>query len=180
VIFKSRRIFKTATTSQNEIRELLQFIFVGELLDPGKEIWLVTPWISNVPVLDNRSGLFNMLEPSWGSRQIRINEILVRLLSLGSNIIIVTRPDDHCRQCIARLKEQAEDFGVEKGLHIIWKKELHIKGFLTDTNLITGSMNLTNNGLDILDEQVTFDTDRQDIALARLKFNEYLEGDERT
>ena len=57
--FETRRIFKSAVTSQNLIRELLQAMFLGELIAPGGErAWLVSPWISNVIIFDNRAGGF--------------------------------------------------------------------------------------------------------------------------
>ena len=173
--FKSRRIFKTATSSQNEIRELFQFVFVSEMLSPGERIWLVTPWISNVPILDNRSGLFSTLNPSWGKGQIRLNEFLINLLSFGTEVVIVTRPDDHCKNFIGNLKDEADTLGGYENLKVIWRQELHTKGVLTPKALVTGSMNLTNNGLDLLDEQVTFDTDPRDISQGRINFESYLD-----
>lgn len=172
--FKSRRIFKTATSSQQEIRELLQFIFVSEVLSPGERIWLVTPWISNVPILDNRSGLFSSLDPNWGQRIVRLNEILVRLMEFKTEVVIVTRPDDHCKNFVQSLQEELELMGGANRLVVQWREELHTKGILTYKSLLTGSMNLTNNGLDLLDEQVTFDTDPRDIAQGRINFESYL------
>lgn len=172
--FTSRRIFKTATSSQQEIRELLQFIFVSEVISPGKRVWLVTPWISNVPILDNRSGLFSSLDPNWGQRLVRLNEILMRLVEFGTEVIVVTRPDDHCQTYVQRLREEIESMGRGDRLVVLWREELHTKGILTSRALLTGSMNLTNNGLDLLDEQVTLDTDPTDIAQGRINFESYL------
>jgi len=176
MIFKSRRIFKTATSSQNEIRELLQFMFMAELISPGEKLWLVSPWVSNVPILDNRSGLFGSLDPTWGQRVVRLNEILVRLLSLNTEVIIVTRPDDHCKNFVQRLEEEVDSSGGHDKLTVLWREELHTKGILTTKSLLTGSMNLTNNGLDLLDEQVTYDTAPQEIAQGLMNFEDYLEG----
>ena len=45
MIFETRRIFKSAVTSQNLIRELLQLMLLSDLLAPGGErAWLVSPW----------------------------------------------------------------------------------------------------------------------------------------
>lgn len=177
MIFKSRRIFKRGTSSQQEIRELLQFVFSAEILSPSERIWLVSPWISNVPILDNRSGLFTSLDPSWGQRQVRLNEILLRLTESKTEVIVVTRPDDHCKNFVLRLTEDLESVGRGEKLKVLWREKLHTKGILTKDALLTGSMNLTNNGLDLLDEQVTFDTDYKDIAQGRLNFESYLSED---
>ena len=71
--FETRRIFKSAVTSQNLIRELLQMMFLGELLAPGgQRAWLVSPWISNIVLFDNRAGGFGTINPEWGNREIRL------------------------------------------------------------------------------------------------------------
>ncbi len=173
--FKSRRIFKTVNTCQHEIEELLQFLFVGELLSPSNRIWLVTPWISNVPILDNRTGSMSALDPTWGKRKIRLIEVLLRLMNLDVEVMIVTRPDEHCKRFTTILNDAVADYGIEDRIQIIFRKELHTKGFLTQASMITGSMNLTYNGLYLLDESVIFDTDAQYIGQTRLNFEKYLD-----
>ena len=65
--FETRRIFKSAVTSQNLIRELLQLMFLGELLAPGGErAWLVSPWISNIVLFDNSRGRFQLGQSRMG------------------------------------------------------------------------------------------------------------------
>ena len=76
---KTRRIFKTASTSQSEVKDLLQEIFVGELLSPSKCLWLISPWISNIEIIDNQSGTFTTIDPTWGRRPIRLAEIVVKI-----------------------------------------------------------------------------------------------------
>ena len=58
-----RRVFKHQQTGAATIKELLQSMFIGELLQTGQEIWLVSPWISNVVLIDNRTGNFDTLNP---------------------------------------------------------------------------------------------------------------------
>ena len=47
-----RRIFKSAVTSRKVIQELITLMMVGELVSPGEDVWLVSPWITDVPLLD--------------------------------------------------------------------------------------------------------------------------------
>ncbi len=173
--YKSRRIFKTVNTSQHEIEELLQFLFVGELLSPSNRIWLVTPWISNVPIIDNCTGSMSTLDPTWGKRKIRLIEILLRLMNLDVEVIIVTRPDEHCKRFIENIYDTVNNHGVDDKIRVIFRKELHTKGFLTQESMMTGSMNLTYNGLYLLDESVIFDTDPQYVGQTRLNFEKYLD-----
>jgi phosphatidylserine/phosphatidylglycerophosphate/cardiolipin synthase-like enzyme len=171
-VIKTRRIFKTATTGQDEIRELLQFMFTGELLAPSDEFWLVSPWISDVVIIDNRSGLFSSLNPSWGFREIRLSEILSQLLSIGVRAVIVTRPGES-ELFLSQLNHQLDSIGLLNALTVILRENLHIKGVLCDNCLLTGSMNFTYYGLELNDEQVTFETDSEAIAGARIEFRSY-------
>lgn len=76
-----RRIFKSHQTGVATIRELLQTMFVGEMLLVGKKIWIVSPWVSNVVLIDNRSGNFDTLNPEWSRREIRLVDVLVALMA---------------------------------------------------------------------------------------------------
>jgi PLD-like domain len=176
--FKSRRIFKTANTGQKEIQELLQFIFIGEILSPGQRIWIVSPWISNVKILDNRTGLFTSIDPTWGKKEIRLIEILIRLMILKVEVILVTRPDEHCKRFFQEMSEPIENYGLQGQFKKFYREKLHTKGIMTAENLLTGSMNLTYNGLFLLDEHIIFDVDSKIIAQTRLNFEKYLGEEE--
>ncbi|MBV9510098.1 MAG: hypothetical protein JO303_07445, partial [Caulobacteraceae bacterium] len=98
-----RRIFRSATTSQNVIRELLQLVFLAELADPGEAVWIVSPWVSNIALLNNRAGGFDVVNPEWGRREVRLAEVGVTLMARGGRLIVVTRPDGHNRTFLERL-----------------------------------------------------------------------------
>lgn len=173
--FATRRIFKSAITSQNLIRELLQQMLLSELLSPGVErAWLVSPWISNVILLDNRAAGFSALNPDWGEREIRLVEILVYLMTRGTSLGIATSFDSHNEPLLSALEIAAQEAGVADRLSIIRRRLLHTKGLLFSRGLLTGSMNLTYNGLELNDEHVIYDTTRQTIAQARIAFESYL------
>ena len=57
-----------------------------------------------------------------------------------------------------------------------FRKHLHTKGVLLKRGLLTGSMNLTHNGLELNDEMVVYDTTLKTIAEARLNFESYVEA----
>jgi hypothetical protein len=163
--FETRRIFKSAVTSQNLIRELLQLMLLGELIAPGGErAWLVSPWISNVVLFDNRAGGFGAVNPEWANREIRLIEI-------------ATSFDAHNDPLIDALREAAREAGLVDKLTIIRRQHLHTKGVLLKRGLLTGSMNLTYNGLELNDEMVVYDTTPQPLAEARLNFESYIGGD---
>lgn len=174
--FSTRRIFRTAITSQNLIRELIQQMVLSEMLaTSGQRVWLVSPWISNVVLLDNRAAGFSALNPDWGEREIRLVEILVYLMSRGALLGVATSFDNHNDPLITLLEDRAEEAGLTDKLTIVRLKKLHTKGILVTRGLLTGSMNLTFRGLEINDEHVIYDTTPQSIAQARLAFESYLD-----
>ena len=173
--FETRRIFKSSVTSQNLIRELLQLMLLGELLSPGSDrAWLVSPWISNVVLLDNRAGGFGSVNPDWGNREIRLVEIAVSLMERGCPLGLATSFDEHNDAIIAALSDAAHEAGVSEKLTIVQRQHLHTKGVLLKRGLLTGSMNLTYNGLELNDEMVAYDTTHRTLAEARLNFESYV------
>lgn len=177
--FTTRRIFKSAVTSQNLIRELLQMMLLGELLAPGgKRAWLVSPWITNVVLFDNRAGGFGSVNPEWGNREIRLIEIASDIMSRGTPLGIATSYDDHNNSFLEALSNVAEEAGLADMLTIVQREHLHIKGVLLKRGLLTGSMNLTYRGLELNDEMVVYDTDLRTLAEARLNFESYVEASE--
>jgi phosphatidylserine/phosphatidylglycerophosphate/cardiolipin synthase-like enzyme len=175
--FASRRIFKSAVTSQNLIRELLQLMLLGELMAPGGErIWFVSPWISNVAILDNRAAGFSAVNPGWGAREIRLVEVAVELMARGCPLGVATSLDEHNAAFLNALVEGTEEEGLAEKLTIVRRENLHTKGILLRRGLLTGSMNITYRGLELNDEAVIYDTDAQSLAQARISFESYIEA----
>lgn len=169
-----RRIFRSSSTSNAEIRELLESLLTAELLSPSRCLWLVSPWPTDLELLDNRAGAWSALDPQWGPRQLRLAELLGRMLEMGVHVVIATRPDAHNEQFLRKLDDLVKSSGVESLLTVHRKATLHHKGFLGDDFYLSGSMNLTFNGVEILDEGVTFETNRDATEHARIAFlNDY-------
>lgn len=172
--FESRRIFKSLATSQNLVRELLQMMVLGEVISPGgQRAWLVSPWVSNVVLFDNRAGGFSAVNPEWGAREVRLIEVALYLMARGTNLGVATNFDEHNDGFLEALKVGAEEVGVLDKLHVVRRQHLHVKGILCKRGLLTGSMNLTYRGLELNDETVVYDTAPQTIAEARLNFEAY-------
>ena len=167
----TRHIYKSAWQSRDEVRELLQGIFIAELLRPSRCLWVISPWISDIAVVDNRVGTFNAINPSWGPRQVRLIEILGHLLQVGTVIRLATRPGAHNEQFIGRMRSIANRLELAQEVFGITQTEdLHEKGLLGDDFYLSGSMNLTYNGVELLEEAVKYDTDPGVIGEARLTY----------
>lgn len=168
-----RRIFKSQTTGVETIKELLQTMFVAELVKPGDEIWIVSPWISNVVLIDNRSGNFDALNPEWGRREIRLADVLTTLMSFGSKVNVVTRNESSNDSFRTRITELAVENDLQDFLSICIHDQLHTKGILLTRCLLMGSMNLTYNGMTMNDEWIEFSLDPVDLSRTRLEFTRY-------
>ena len=171
-----RRIFKTQTTGATTIQELLQSMFVAEVLQPSEEIWVVSPWISNVVLIDNRTGNFDALNPEWGRREVRLAEVLATLMARGTQVHIVTRSDASNDSFRTRIAEVARENGLDEQLSVLIHNQLHTKGILLGGCLLMGSMNLTYNGMVINDEWVEFSIDSAELGRTRLEFHHYGEN----
>jgi phosphatidylserine/phosphatidylglycerophosphate/cardiolipin synthase-like enzyme len=169
-----RRIFKSQAAGATTIAELLQSMFVAEMLMPEGDLWIVSPWISNVVLIDNRSGNFDALNPEWGRREVRLVDVLLALMSRGTTVNVVTRSDETNRAFIGRLKDMAQQLALEDQMSITVREKLHTKGVLLSNSLLMGSMNLTYYGMQINDEWVEFSVDPEDLAATRLEFRQYL------
>lgn len=173
--YELRRIFKKTATGPSVIKELLQMMFLSELLSPSERIWMVSPWISDVPLLDNRSGSFDVMNPEWHRREIRLIDFALQVLSGGSSLVLVTRPDEHNLTFLSQLYERVDEASLNKKLTVIKREHLHTKGILTESGLLLGSMNLTFRGFELNDEVIQYDTSPERIAEARHAFQSYLE-----
>ena len=168
----TRTLRTTATASREELADALQNVFIAEALRPSRPLWIVTPWISDVPLVDNRPGRFADLLHGLPWRLLRLGELLGHQLLRGGSIVIACRPDSHNTNFTTVLTRHAEEMSVGQRLRVRFSSELHEKGILTDRLLLSGSMNLTYNGLRHLEESV-FLTDSEDtIARTRLEYQE--------
>lgn len=162
----TRQFLQSAVDSRNAVRELLQIVFAAELLAPSRCLWLVSPWLRDIPVLDNTTGSFLYLCPDFPLTEVRLSLVLRELLARGSQLVIATRPDPGNAQVYDSLR----GIGSDDSLVFHERAELHAKGIVGDIYALIGSMNLTYNGLDRLTEMLIFDTNRPAVEPLRLSF----------
>jgi len=170
-----RNILRSSVTSKTDVEDFFRIFWANELLVPSTRIWLVSPWISDVPVFDNGMGDFSGLCPSWPRRVIKLTDVIARLLELEVDITIATRSVSHNdERFLPKLAEMTAHGEAKTLLHIIQESQdqLHVKGFLTSKYFVSGSMNLTYGGMVVNDEYVSVNTDPQIVATARIKFRE--------
>jgi phosphatidylserine/phosphatidylglycerophosphate/cardiolipin synthase-like enzyme len=141
-------------------------MFAAELLSPSRCVWVVSPWLRDVPVLDNTTGSFLFLCPDFPRTEIRLSRVLRELITRGATVVIATRRDVGNRQVLDSLT----GLTPSDAIIVHERDELHAKGIVGDRFSLVGSMNLTYNGLERLTEMLVFETDRGRIEQLRLEF----------
>lgn len=156
------------------VRDLFQSLFVMELISPSPKIWLFFAWISDVELIDNSSREFAALVPDWPASPIRLSQVLFALLSRGVKIRLIIREDGHNEYFIARLRLLKSRFGDL----IKWKveKNFHAKGLLGADYFLSGSMNLTRNGISINGEHLVLRTEPAAVAEQSIELESRWEG----
>jgi hypothetical protein len=162
-------IRKSKAQSASEVLDVLSALFAAEFAQPGKCLWLVSPWISDVEIVDNAAGTFPALT-RFGRRPIRLAEVLVALADQSTQIVIATTSDTHNDTFLRRLRHLAQDLRVADAvtIHVDPTRELHTKALTGDDYALSGSMNITYNGIIVRDEQVELKTDSEYVARARM------------
>ncbi len=165
----SRQLLQTSPAYRNSVRELLQIVFTGELLSPSRCLWIVSPWLRDIPVIENTTGSFFTLSPDFPRGEVRLSRVVFELLIRGTHVVIVTRPESENRQIMHALA-QNEATQVRDELVFQERQDVHAKGLVTDRCSLLGSMNFTYQGLDHSTELLLFDTEPQHIEETRVLF----------
>jgi len=150
-----------------QVADLLQNIFAAEVVAPSRCLWLVSPWISDIVILDNRANSFSTVAREWSRTRTRLSAVLSYLIHRGAGVVIATRPDEHNTDFLARLRASV---GETDRLRVHQTHALHEKGVLGDRFYFSGSMNLTHNGITFNEEVLHFFTDPQTVAATRHAF----------
>ncbi|MCW0021398.1 phospholipase D-like domain-containing protein DpdK [Rhizobium sp. BT-226] len=156
------------------VRDLLQSLFVAELMSPSPKLWLFFAWISDVEVIDNSARQFAALQPDWPSAPIKLSEVLRALLSRGIQIRLIIREHGHNDYFIAKLQALKAIFGDQVRWTI--EKSFHAKGLLGADYFLSGSMNLTLNGISINGEHLVLRTDPPTVAEQTIELESRWEG----
>ena len=161
-------------TQSRAVRDLFQSLLIAELIHPSPKLWLFFAWISDVEIIDNSAREFAALEPDWPAAPIRLSQVLRALLARGVAISLVIRADGHNDYFIARLQTLKARYGDQ----IKWtvEKSFHAKGLLGADYFLSGSMNLTLNGISINGEHLVLRTDPAAVAEQSIELESRWEG----
>jgi hypothetical protein len=160
----TRLIHRTAAAPTREIAECLEGLILSEYLDPGKRLIIVSPWMGDFPAVDNRSGAFASVEPSWNASYIRLSTVLRGLLSRGLAVRIGCGEGTPESELIGRIEQGADADGTRALLSVSRLPRQHPlmnheKAIVADTWAMHGSMNITYAGVSMNGELITVTTD---------------------
>ena len=128
---------------------------------------MLSPWISDIVVIDNSAGQFKSILPGIPARPIRFTEVLTELARRGTLVRIIIRNDDKNTPVRSRINSLPAS-GSRPAILI--RDNLHDKGLLSDRFHVHGSMNFTYYGQTVNEEGVTVTSDPDLIARARLDY----------
>ncbi|MEU2661925.1 phospholipase D-like domain-containing protein DpdK [Micromonospora sp. NPDC007220] len=166
------RVVRTGRTTGLRIDTVLATILTAELVAPSDQLWLVSPWISDVPAIDNTSGSYDSVFVDPSNRLYTLSEILSLLTASGARVTVVVRPDPHNVTFLDRLRRDA----IQVNLRVLEHEDVHEKTFCGDGWILTGSMNLTMRGMQINDEAMTYKVGAEAAGTARLDFRHRFGG----
>lgn len=148
---------------------ILSTALLSELVRPGRSLWLVSGWISDVEVLDNTQGAFDAMLGDDPPTICRLSRMLGLIADAGAHVHVVTRPDPHNEAFTDRLRTTVGDW---RSLHIVFDPKVHEKTLCGRHWMLSGSMNFTISGLGDNEESVTYRVDDPGVAQAHLDFAE--------
>lgn len=166
----TRLIHRSAARPNRMIADALSLLFTAELIAPGSRLIIVTPWISDVPILDNRSGGLSSLEPSWASNTIRLSKVLRALLTRQVSVQLSCGPGIREDSFLGVLHEMAtlddtlDSLTVRRASADRYSEFDHEKAVIADDWAVFGSMNLTYRGVELNGELVTVTRDQKTVA----------------
>jgi hypothetical protein len=149
--------------------DLVQAVFAAELLAPSQPLWIASPWITNLELLDNTGRQYAGIMPSWPPRQVRLIEVLEALIHRGGRLVVVTRDVDINRPLLDEVRRRG---WPSRSYVEILTDTIHEKGITGEGFTLDGSMNLTNTGLRIKEEYVIYSTKSEVVGKRRLEFRD--------
>lgn len=168
----TRTIFINDKFGMRQVKETLGNLMVAACIS-HERFWLVSAWLTDFALLDNRGGDWDALNPAWGHRIINFSEVIVHAVESGSVVSIVTNKEPVNNTFQGRLKQALPN---SQNLFIAQSQNLHKKGLLSPSYFLAGSMNFTYSGTNKKEEQITLNLDPDTIFEAKLEF-ESLYGD---
>ena len=157
-----QRVFRSVAKKNNvRLTDILGSLFALELLSPSQYFYVISPFLSEVSLLDNRYGQYRALLFEQTETWVGLAALLNALAAREVTVRVMYQPD--ARPFVKTLSD-----AVEKQE----RSTLHEKGLVSDHFWLSGSMNYTYSGVNQNDEQISLVTDKAQVAQAMLDVHE--------
>ncbi|RZS64542.1 hypothetical protein EV187_2929 [Agromyces ramosus] len=160
------RTIRTRPRNGVAISDVLSAVLVSELVAPSQELWLVTGWVSDIPVIENRTGEFSAIAEDLDANALILSDVLAHLTMQGTLVNVAVREDRHNDVFLETIRRRCD----KQWLSVFSSPDLHEKVLCGDDWLLKGSMNFTWNGLNLHEESIELVVDRTEAAKSRLEF----------
>lgn len=167
-----QRLLGQGHNTAHELTDMLEWIWLAELLAPGEELYLLAPMIDNAPLLDNSTGAFDALDPGWGRRSVRLLDLVLRLAASGQRIVLGTRAESRRLDFLGDLRASVQDHGLENLVQVYELPWLLASGLLTSHGLIRGDLEFSFDAVRLAGTTASFDADPQVLQDVRASFLE--------
>lgn len=151
------RVIRSQGGSQ-ALKDCLVSLLALEAIYPSREIYIISPWISNAEIISDHHSKFTNLFPFVTSKKITLSDVLLTYVWRGSTVRLISNPAN----------KSTQDFLELLGNQVEYKalNDNHEKGMVTDNFYLHGSMNFTYSGIYINGECVRITTEQSDINSA--------------
>lgn len=160
-----RRTVRTRPRNGLAIRDVLASALLSELLSPSEEFWLVSGWVSDVPVIYNSQRQFDAVLGDGARTNMTLSDYLGELSRRGTQVHVAVRRVEHNEATVERIRRAC----AADALHVYLSDDLHEKMMVGRDWLLTGSMNFTWNGTRVNEESMEFQFDLKEAARQRLE-----------
>lgn len=159
------RSVRTRPRNGLAISDLLTATLLSELCRPSAELWVVTGWITDIPVLNNRHRQYDAVLGPLARSSVLLSEVLAELAQRGTHIHVAVREVDHNVRFVKRIEGRI----ASKELSLYSSPDLHEKIIVGDDWVMKGSMNFTWNGVQVNEENIDFEVNQGTAATQRLE-----------
>ncbi|MBO6947186.1 MAG: hypothetical protein JJ855_04320 [Rhodospirillales bacterium] len=157
----------TGPLQADAIADVLQSLFVMEALYPSDPIWILSGWISDIPVIENGAREFGAIDPDWPTGKVRFSHVLKTILSRAGRIALVLRDVEHNERFLDHLAPLKREF--PRQLWWVLGEYEHQKGIIGRNFDLAGSMNFTHHGTTVNGEHLILRTAPEIVAARRLE-----------
>jgi hypothetical protein len=155
----ANRIIKSYSRGSSvQLTDALSSLLALEMLSPSPVLYVLSPWLSDMPLINNQFGQLRAIIADAGRENLGLAAVLTMLAGRGTLVRVLYRSGHvPTEEFVRRLPKEVERQAVDT---------LHEKGLVCHHFYLRGSMNFTYSGVNINDETVEITTEPSQVALA--------------